>query len=362
MFGKLFGTCCAGLCSLVAAMAVASGNDGDSLAGSIPDGVTRTSREFAAYLEGNFRSDEERVSALYTWLGYSVSYDLSLMEDLQQYEDVDALVAATLKTRKAVCQGYAEAFTAICNAMHIPALTVHGYNRIDGQIRTEPGHAWNIAKVNGKWHLFDPTWGSGYLDNGRYRRQFTTSYFMTPPDTLLATHMPLDPIWQLKDYPVTHDQYQEGKIRGEIFYDFPDSLDQYFLLDEAGRAENSLRRALQDHADLPKLSRIFTKFASYTENVRCNVQITRYNGSSLLLQEAIDIYNAYQKGRHLNKAGTPSRQIMLDSASARVKQASLLLQTVTPCRALQKLEIQRLSRQVQEVNAAIQEIRRQPGH
>ena len=25
-------------------------------------------------------------------------------------------------------------------------------------------HAWNAAKIEGKWYLIDPTWNSGYVD------------------------------------------------------------------------------------------------------------------------------------------------------------------------------------------------------
>ncbi|MFH1159780.1 MAG: transglutaminase domain-containing protein [bacterium] len=344
---------CLGMFFFLIANTLASGWNGDSLARSIPAWVTGTPSEFATYLKENFLSEEERVRALYTWLGYSISYDLSLIGESLQYENMEEFILYTLKTKKAVCQGYAEVFTAVCNSMDIKALTVHGYNRIDGNIRTDPGHAWNLAKIDGKWALFDPTWGSGYLDDGKYRRSFSYSYFMTPPDTLLETHMPLDPIWQLKDYPVTHDQYLDGKTRGSVYYNYSDSLDLYFSQDEIERAENSLRRAWLDHADQRTLSRIYQKFCTYVENIECNEQITRYNEASTLLQSAIDKYNEYQDKRTRRNSDPAQQKANLASTRALVNQAVQKSDDISPCRSLLKQEIQRLIRQIQEVDTAI---------
>jgi hypothetical protein len=47
----------------------------------------------------------------------------------------------------AVCASYSEAFTLLCNAMGIPAITV-----------TSDRHEWVEVKINNRWYVVDPTW------------------------------------------------------------------------------------------------------------------------------------------------------------------------------------------------------------
>lgn len=52
---------------------------------------------------------------------------------------------------QAVCQGYAMAFTYLCQAAGIECITVKG--------ETESGsHAWNMVKIDGKWYHLDVCW------------------------------------------------------------------------------------------------------------------------------------------------------------------------------------------------------------
>ncbi|MBE0648755.1 MAG: hypothetical protein IH596_13355 [Bacteroidales bacterium] len=342
-----------GITWLIVAHSLASGWNPDSMARSIPYGVTGSPNDFALYLKDHFPGEAARVQALFSWLSYNISYDVNQVETMSRFESMDDFVLFTMKNKKAVCQGYAEIFTAVCTRMGIQALTVHGYNRIDGQLKSELGHAWNLAKIDGVWRLFDPTWGSGYVDNGRFRKSFDSFYFMTPPDSLIRSHMPFDPVWQLREYPITHDQFIEGGNHGPSYYYFSDTLDHYYFLDEVNRAECTLRRAEATDADRTEIQRMFMRYNSYVLNIKCNVEITRYNASSTYLKEAIDRFNEFQEFR--NKRNTDKAQLkrLLEKANYLVQQSLLQAQNISSCQSLSSREIQRLVRQISEVENAI---------
>ena len=62
----------------------------------------------------------------------------------------------------------------------------------------EPNHAWNAVKIDGKWQLIDTTWGSGYVSDGAYVKQFRETFFLPSPEQLAFSHFPQDAAWQLR--------------------------------------------------------------------------------------------------------------------------------------------------------------------
>jgi transglutaminase/protease-like cytokinesis protein 3 len=43
---------------------------------------------------------------------------------------------------------------------------------------------------------FDPTWGSGFVNNGKFVNAFDDRYFKANPSEIIASHMPFDYMWQ----------------------------------------------------------------------------------------------------------------------------------------------------------------------
>jgi len=325
----------------------------DSLALSIPADVTASPEDFGLYLKNRFPDQTERVKALFSWLASHIIYDFNHIESLNRFESMDEFVLYTMKNEKAVCQGYAEVFTAVCNRMGVPAITVHGYNRIEGRLKNDLGHAWNVARIDDNWFLFDPTWGSGYVDNGRYHKRFDTFYFMTPPDSLIESHMPFDPIWQLRDYPITHDQFIDGGSHGTIYYNFSDSLILYCSQDEDERAEGTLKRAEGIHANREEIYRIYRNYYDYVVNIKCNIEITRYNESSTSLRDAIDRFNEFQEIRNRRDPDRQQQRALLEVAGSLVHQSLTIARGINTCPSLSRQEIQRLIRQISEVDDAV---------
>lgn len=227
----------------------------DKLALNTPPSKNASIPILAQYLCDEQPDDLHKIRAIYAWVTLNVSYvDSTDERDLwatpehlerQRPERV-------LQNRTAVCQGYANLFCALATAVGIPCEVVTGLvKNLDGEVE-QIGHAWAVAQINGKWQLFDPTWG--VPPPGMSRFKVMNDYFMADPKWFLLRHLPDDPVWQLVDNPVTEREfrgYSDGEIMAfleqdpaEVF-DFQDTLQSWLSLSPASRmfaAENRVLR------------------------------------------------------------------------------------------------------------------------
>ncbi len=103
-----------------------------------------------------------------------------------------------LKTKTAVCEGYANLFKALCNALGMSCEKVHGYARGVGysngsrENTNNSNHAWNIVKVSGSWYLVDCCWDSGSMDGRIFKQQYETTWLFARPEYFVCTHYPTD--------------------------------------------------------------------------------------------------------------------------------------------------------------------------
>jgi len=169
------------------------------------------------------------VRAVYCWVAKNIQYDVKNMFAVNFYENEQEIIDKTLKTRKGVCMGYAVLFSDIANKTGIKSYVVDGYTKQNGKVDYVP-HAWVVAKVDSNWHLFDPTWGAGYVSNSKFTRQLNNVYFKIKPEEMIKSHMPFDPIWQLLNFTVSNEEFNQDKTTEntkKLFFNFNDSIANY---------------------------------------------------------------------------------------------------------------------------------------
>ena len=100
-----------------------------------------------------FPDDASKVRYVTDWLVYNVKYDES--DPSSTYTAYGALVK-----KKAVCKGYADAFTYIMQILEIPVLGCGIY------VRNNPYnyHAANMVQIDGHWCNIDVTWTDNTTD------------------------------------------------------------------------------------------------------------------------------------------------------------------------------------------------------
>ncbi|RAJ87570.1 transglutaminase superfamily protein [Chitinophaga dinghuensis] len=196
---------------------------------TIPNNAAVSPQAMGQWLKKNTPNDYEAVKALYHWIGHHITYDVVMMTSRTDvYKDTLEAAVRTLTSRKAICQGYCSLFYEVCKQASIPLHLVSGYVYINGQLALDGGHSWLGIKLNNKWHIIDPTWGTGSVDdNNKFAFGFNWDNFLISPDKAIFTHVPFDPVYQYLTHPVKpaelRDQtWSEASKRSAI--NFEDSL------------------------------------------------------------------------------------------------------------------------------------------
>ncbi|WP_157730243.1 transglutaminase domain-containing protein [Tenacibaculum jejuense] len=198
-----------------------------------------TVEKLAKNINRDFNTDEDKTKALYAWLTKNVRYDLKEFynpnrqtktsfryrteeEKQQKIKAInEKIVRKTLRTRKAVCEGYARTFAEVCSLLNIENEVVAGHVRNSaqeiGNSSLSANHAWNAVKLNGKWIYIDATWGAGAETNGRWIRRFNPYYYNIPKKKYFKTHFPEKSIWRLRVGRITKEQYYNQPVFSNDF-------------------------------------------------------------------------------------------------------------------------------------------------
>lgn len=156
----------------------------------------------ASYLTRPARTDAEKVRAIYRWMADRIVYDVdAFLENRPSKSEV----ADVLKQRSSVCEGFASLFEQLAKNAGLEVVSIKGYAKGYAVAAIpnfdKPNHAWNAVKIDGQWRLVDPTWGAGYVANGKYQKVLSEAFFLAPPEQMMFSHFPVDQAWQLQAVP-----------------------------------------------------------------------------------------------------------------------------------------------------------------
>jgi len=220
----------------------------------IPSNQTTSTTAIAAYINTNFKTETDKIRAAFYWTASNIRYDVTTRYAVNFSETAQDKITRTLKTRKGVCSHYAAVFKELSDKIGIESYIIQGYNKQNGTIG-KLAHAWTAAKIDTKWYLFDPTWGSGYVHNGQFIKKLNNVYFKADPAKIIASHIPFDYLWQFLYYPITSSEFYAGKVQintSKKYFDFEREISKYNAMSEtdqlyaaAERIEkNGLKNAL----------------------------------------------------------------------------------------------------------------------
>lgn len=293
----------------------------DNKALQIPDSLTQTTEAIANFLVANFPKESERVRAIFIWVASNIQYDIENVFAINFYEKKEDKIAKALKTRKGICENYAALFNDVCLKAGIKSFVIEGYTKQNGFTDYIP-HAWCAAFVDHAWFMFDPTWGSGYVNNGKFFKKINNSYFKALPASLIKSHMPFDYLWQFSNYPVSNQEFYEGKTqenKSKTFFSYVDSINVYEHQTPFEQLEASAKRVERNGL---KNAMIFDRLQHIKleiENHRQNVNVGAYNSAVKNYNEGINFFNEFIQYR--NTQFTPKKtdneiQSMLDTTLA----------------------------------------------
>lgn len=176
-------------------------------------------------LTSKYDTDELKARAIFSWLATHIEYDKKQLrkfddnkkekvqfktkEEFERYraERIRLKMETALKKRKGVCQDYSWLFQGMLAEVGIECEFITGHARNNpmllGRVPKVPSHAWNAAKIDGEWHLFDLTWSTEMFENN------SNGFFMLSPDEFLKSHYPSDKQWQLLEEPISIESWSD---------------------------------------------------------------------------------------------------------------------------------------------------------
>ncbi|MBS1638123.1 MAG: hypothetical protein JST26_19580 [Bacteroidetes bacterium] len=154
----------------------------DSVALNFPKNKYYFYTETAEELVESLNSEKEKCRVIFRWITNNIRYDHESKnkKDGQEPEIV-------YKHKKAVCEGYANLFKAMCDDVKLTCIVINGYAGGSGG----DSHAWNIVKLDGEWYIMDPTWAAGGMKgvlSNNFIKSFDEQYWMADYVSFTKTH------------------------------------------------------------------------------------------------------------------------------------------------------------------------------
>lgn len=229
---------------------------------------------------------KDTMLAVYDWITDNVRYDLDKIGSGVYYLQKQDFVADVIKSKRGVCQHYSELFNALAKELGYEAFVIGGYVMKNGEVSDDIGHAWNVVRRNGQWKLYDSTWGAGLMDGRTFRKKYDNTWFETDPEVFIKTHVPFDPIWQLRNRAVNNFDYAQGKLNSISYsnYNYKDSINLFIAQDEKSKLLGSYERM----KDAGLNNRVLKDWITVMER---NIEVFKHNEKVDVMNRHVDILN-----------------------------------------------------------------------
>lgn len=181
--------------------------------------------ELSEFITRDFKTDEEKLRAIYGWIINNVRYDPDEYDvfnyRFKNYRERNAkeevtrkkIIQRTLQKGVAVCEGYAMLFEKLCELQGIQNYLVRGDVKTNFKDIGRPFqkiHMWNVAYINDHPFLFDPTWGAGKY-NQKFIKEPSYYWYKTEPTQFIKSHYP----------DLVEDAFLEINVSKQTFAKFP---------------------------------------------------------------------------------------------------------------------------------------------
>ncbi|MGN6803161.1 MAG: transglutaminase domain-containing protein [Ginsengibacter sp.] len=332
----------------------------DKKALQLPDSLTKTTDQIAVYITSNFNTDADKSRAIFIWVASNIQYDIDNMFAINLYATRKDEIEKALDARKGICENFASLFTDICLKAGIKSFVVEGYTKQNGFADYIP-HAWSAALIDTSWFLFDPTWGSGYVNGGKFFKKINNAYYKANPALLIKTHMPFDYLWQFLNYPVTNQEFYEGKTQQNTtkpFFNFKDSIAAYEKEDPRGQLISAAYRVEKNGV---KNSMIFDRLRHLKleiERQRQEKIVNLYNSAAADFNEGVNDFNDfinYKNQRFIPMKTDAEIQYMVDVAEKQIEEAKGKLQQINNPDANIMNAVAKLTKSINDLSTHIKE-------
>lgn len=268
----------------------------DAKMSAIPANASASTEEIAKYIIANFKTENDKIRAVFFYTTSNLSYDVANMFTVNSDETPQDRILKALKTKKGICWDYALIYNEIANLVGVKSVVIQGYTKQNGKVDTM-AHAWCASKIGNKWYLFDPTWGSGYVNNNKYTPKINNIHYKVDPAKMINSHMPFDYLWQFMNYVITNQEFIIGKTqidKTKKIFDFESEITKYEALPKMDQYFESAQRIEKNGIKNQLISQAYTyaksswNYERETENnTKFNQIVSQYNAAIVELNDFI---------------------------------------------------------------------------
>lgn len=124
---------------------------------------------------------------------------------IQSDETPWSIIGGFLPGYEPVCEGYAKAFSLLCNKIGVPCVQISG-----------SGHRWTAVRLDGKWYVADPTWDDPIYNGSATKAYSSRNYFLVsqPAGYTPSTDTLISPEISETEYFVSGWQRNANSITG----------------------------------------------------------------------------------------------------------------------------------------------------
>ena len=256
----------------------------------IPQNLTNSTAGIAGYINENFILQSDKVLAAYTWITNNIRYDTDSANNINLGVNPLAKIYAALRRKKGVCENYAAIFNDIVLQCGMKSFVVDGYTKQNGSI-DKTGHAWCAVLIDNDWFLCDPTWDVGG----------NTKYYLQPPAEMIASHIPYDPMWQLLNFPVSHQNFYEGNLyqnKNVVFFNYTDSINAFIKMDSLQKFTSTAAHIEQNGLYNKLVRQRLDYNKMQIEIIRQDKDVNLYDSAVAGLNSSLNIYNTFIQYRN----------------------------------------------------------------
>lgn len=214
--------------------------------------IIRNSKDLSGTIAASTKDPKEQLQMLLLWADKFLQVDTSRFFT----GGYPLTTEESIAKRTGLCDEYTNIVAAFCKLNNITCIRIEGYVKYAGfkptDVLDDANHAWNAVYIDSSWLLCDLFWATCELVNKRdgahFIKKINTAYYLVPPAQLISTHLPLDPVFQFDNHPIsiqsfyTPDQTADNSA-GANYFSYRDSLSAFLKLNEQEQkikvAENS---------------------------------------------------------------------------------------------------------------------------
>jgi len=326
----------------------------------LPDSLSKSTDLIASYINSSFATDKDKSRAIFIWVASNIQYDIDNMFAINFYEKKEDKISKPIKTRKGICENYAALFTDICLKSGLKSFVVEGYTKQNGFTNYIP-HAWSAALIDSSWFLFDPTWGSGYVNGGKYFKKINNEYYKVSPASLIKSHIPFDYLWQFLNYPITNQEFYEGNTQQDITKPFFNFKDTILVFEKQSYIDQLISSAYRVEKNGVKNSLVFDRLQHLKleiENDRQTKTVNLYNSAIVEFNDGINGLNDfinYRNKQFIPKKTDTEIQAMIDGVESKLNAAKSKLGQISNPDANTTNMIRQLTKSIDDASTQMKE-------